>query len=191
MSLEQKVFTAGRFKDHDSSVRFYTGFANWRTFIATFNYLNPGRNGENIKYWCSDLSQRETSDDNNTTMPMENKPELGIQINLKPKPLDKFIVVMCRLRQGFHEEHLANLFGVSTATIGHILISWINFMYLKLGQLNIWPSREAATSSFLRVLKRSIRIWDSVMPLSQVGILNQMWTVCAILCNAQPNVIST
>jgi hypothetical protein len=84
LSVEQKVFMAGRFKDHDSSVRFYTGFANWRTFIAVFNYLNPGRNGENIKYWCSDWSQRETSDDNNTTMPMENKPKLGRQRNLKP-----------------------------------------------------------------------------------------------------------
>ena len=51
---------------------------------------------------------------------------------------------MCRLRQGFREEHLANLsFGVSKPTISRILISWINFMYLKLGQLNIWPSRKA------------------------------------------------
>ncbi|CAB3994178.1 THAP domain-containing 6 [Paramuricea clavata] len=328
LSLEQKVFTAGRFKDHDSSVRFYTGFANWRTFIAIFNYLNPGRNGENIKYWYSDLSQCETSDDNNITMPMENKPKLGRQRNLKP--LDEFFAVMCRLRQGFHEEHLANLFGVSTATISRILISWINFMYLKLGQLNIWPSREAVDkfmpesfkkkypstrviidctevrcqmpnslhlngelfsnykhhttfkgligispggavtfisqlytgsisdreivirSGFLKLpfqnddsvmadkgftiedvlplgvllnippflgqssqmsakdvvkteeiaslrihVERAINkiknfhIWDSVIPLSQVGILNQMWTVCAILCNAQPNIIST
>jgi hypothetical protein len=328
LSLEQKVFTAGRFKDHDSSVRFYTGFANWRTFIAVFNYLNPGRNGENIIYWCSDWSQRETSDDNNTTMPMENKPKLGRQRNLKP--LDEFFAVMCRLRQGFREEHLANLFGVSTATISRILISWINFMYLKLGQLNIWPSRKAVDkfmpesfkkkypstrviidctevrcqmpnslhlngelfsnykhhttfkgligispggavtfisqlytgsisdreivirSGFLKLpfqnddsvmadkgftiddvlplgvslnippflgrssqmsakdvvktreiaslrihVERAINkiknfhIWDSVIPLSQVGILNRMWTVCAILCNAQPNIIST
>ena len=37
---------------------------------------------------------------------------------------------------------------------------------------------------------RNFHIWDSVIPLSQVGIANQMWSVRAVLCNAQPNIIS-
>ena len=37
---------------------------------------------------------------------------------------------------------------------------------------------------------KNFHIWDSVIPLSQVGIANQMWSVCAVLCNAQPNIIS-
>ena len=50
---------------------------------------------------------------------------------------------MCRLRQGFAETHLSHLFNVSQATVSRIVISWINFMYLRFGVLNIWPSREA------------------------------------------------
>lgn len=47
---------------------------------------------------------------------------------------------MCRLRQGFAEEHLAHLFQVSVSTVRWISITWINFMYSKLGQINIWPT---------------------------------------------------
>ena len=49
---------------------------------------------------------------------------------------------MCRLRQGFAEEHLAQLFQVSVSTVSRFFITWKNFLYLKLGQLNIWPTRQ-------------------------------------------------
>jgi hypothetical protein len=37
---------------------------------------------------------------------------------------------------------------------------------------------------------KNFHIWDKVIPLHQFGVVNQMWAVCAILCNAQPNIIS-
>ena len=37
---------------------------------------------------------------------------------------------------------------------------------------------------------KNFHIWDKIIPLHQFGIVNQMWAVCAILCNAQPNIIS-
>ena len=321
LSLAPKVFTSQRFKHDDSSVRFYTGFPNWRTFICIFNYINPGCNGENINYWyCNDRDQRQASLNNNNNTVQTTHIKLGRQRSLKP--VDEFFAVMCRLREGFREEHSANLFGVSTPTISRILISGINFMYLRLRQLNIWPSREAVDnimpedfkkkypltraiidcteircqmpsslylngelfsnykhnttfkgwigispggavtfvsqlytgsisdkeivirSGFLKlpfqnnrfriddvlpigvplnippflgkysqmpakdVVKtqeiaslrihvehainkiKNFHIWDSVIPLSQVGIANQMWSVCAVLCNAQPNIVS-
>ena len=39
---------------------------------------------------------------------------------------------MCRLRQGFHEDHLGHLFNVSTPTVSRILITWINLCILSL-----------------------------------------------------------
>ena len=38
--------------DNDS-ISFHTGFPNLETFKATLSYLNPGENGENIRYWRS------------------------------------------------------------------------------------------------------------------------------------------
>ena len=37
---------------------------------------------------------------------------------------------------------------------------------------------------------KNFPIWDGVVPLHQFGVVNQIWAVCAILCNAQPNIIS-
>ena len=58
------------------------------------------------------------------------------------KPVDEFFLTLCRLRQGFAELHLAHLFNVSQPTVSRIFISWINFLYFKLGNINILPSRE-------------------------------------------------
>ena len=56
------------------------------------------------------------------------------------RPLDEFFIVMCRLRQGFPEDHLAQLFNVSASTVSRIFITWVNFMFFKFGQINIWLS---------------------------------------------------
>ena len=37
---------------------------------------------------------------------------------------------------------------------------------------------------------KNFHIWDRVVPLYQMAIVNQMWAVCAFCCNAQPNIIS-
>ena len=38
---------------------------------------------------------------------------------------------------------------------------------------------------------KNFHIWDRVVPLHQMGIINQMWAaVCAFCCNAQPYIIS-
>ena len=40
------------------------------------------------------------------------------------------------------ETHLAHLFNVSQLTVRRICITWINFMYVQFGLINIWPSRD-------------------------------------------------
>lgn len=37
---------------------------------------------------------------------------------------------------------------------------------------------------------KNFRIWEGVVPLSLVSVVNQMWTVCAFLCNTQDPLIS-
>ena len=32
---------------------FYSGFFNYKAFVASYEYLNPGDNGENVRYWLS------------------------------------------------------------------------------------------------------------------------------------------
>lgn len=47
------------------------------------------------------------------------------------------------MRLGLFELDLAHRFRIHVSTVNRICISWINFLYLKFGFLNIWPNREA------------------------------------------------
>ena len=41
----------------------------------------------------------------------------------------KNFLTLCRLRQGFKEEHLSHLYGISQTTVSRITISWVNFAF--------------------------------------------------------------
>ena len=90
---------------------------------------------------------------------VEPSRKLGRPRNLGP--IDQYFAVMCRLRQGLPEEHLAHLFKVSLSTVSQVFITWVNFMYLKLGQINIWPSRTAIDKTMSEDLKKKIFIDQS------------------------------
>ena len=128
--LEEQLFSLKNIGSNDSLVAFYTGFPNYQTMMALYDYLDPGARGENIKYW---LSGKDTS--GSAKAVKQGRPR-------SLKPVDEFFLALCRLRQGFAELHLAHLFNVSQPTVSRVFISWINYMYLKLGHINIWPSRE-------------------------------------------------
>ena len=140
--LSSKLFNVDRFtKDED--VAFYTGFPSRDAFSSILEFLNPGTNCENIR----------SREKNDTEVPDDfYEDEFEPQVNVKArqrkiKPEDQFFLVMCRLRRGFSVQHLAHLYGVSQSTISRIFIPWINFLYLKLGQICIWPSREVVSST--------------------------------------------
>ena len=119
-SLQQQMFTVDRLRGDDPSIRFYTGFPNWDTFNAVFKYLNPGNKGQNISYWVSKLnvnvSAASYKGENEEAMRKKGRPRYL-------RPIDELFAVMCRLRQGFAEEHLAHLFQVSLSTVSRIFIT--------------------------------------------------------------------
>lgn len=114
-----------KIKGSDADVLFYTGVSKYTTLMALYKFLEPGENGEHINYWNS-----------------KNKPT-GLMGRPRILPVkQQFFMVMIRLRLGVFVKDLANIFGVSSSSVSNICISWINFMYLKLGQLKIWTTRE-------------------------------------------------
>ena len=134
-SLENRMFTLGNFIS-DEDIAFYTGFPSHQVFMATFNLLNPGENGQSIHYWHS------VSMDVDPEY-YEGDPELDVGPG-RPRTLnakEEFFLVMCRLRQGFAERHLGHLFYISQSTVSRIIISWVTFIFLRFQQLNIWPSQ--------------------------------------------------
>ena len=54
---------------------------------------------------------------------------------------DDFLLVLMKLRLGLSTIDLAVKFNVSEATVSKLFTTWINYLYLRLGDFNIWPHR--------------------------------------------------
>ena len=170
--LEKHVFSFDNVKTDDSLLTFYTGFPNVQTMMALYEYFDPGVNGINIKSWLSgqDDSQKAASG---------NSVKQGRPRTLTPS--EEIFLVMCRLRQVFAEIHLAHLFKISQSAVSGIFISWINFMYLKLGQINIWPSRKVVDESMPEAFKEKYPSTRVIIDCTEVRC--QM--PCSLLLNSE------
>ena len=54
---------------------------------------------------------------------------------------DEFLLVLMKLRLGLTNLDLAMRFRVSEGTISTTFITWLNFLYIRLGTLKVWPHR--------------------------------------------------
>ena len=140
-----RLFCVDRFTT-DGDISFYTGLSSYATFMAIFEYLNPGDNCSNIRPRGSvtdvpeEFYNSDSDDEENVQASKKGR-------RRKLKPLDEFFIVLCRLRRGFSEKHLAHLYGVAQSTVSRIFVPWINYMYLKFGQICIWPSKEVVQAT--------------------------------------------
>lgn len=57
-------------------------------------------------------------------------------------PKDQLFMVLMKLRQAKEDIELSSFFQISESTVSRIVVTWINFMYYQLKELDIWPSRE-------------------------------------------------
>ena len=92
-TLQSNVFSLSRFTS-DEAMLFYTGFPSYKLFLASFEYLDPGDNGENVRYWLSC--------DNEIPSELHQSPaQLGVKMG-RPrllKPQGEFFLTLCRLRE--------------------------------------------------------------------------------------------
>ena len=98
--------------------------------MSTFNYLDGGENGENIIMYNPSTCHQEK-------VKGEKRRRKGAL-----KPLDQFIITFVRARQSMSILHLSWLTGKSESNMSTVGITWINYMFLKLGSISVWPSRD-------------------------------------------------
>ena len=55
---------------------------------------------------------------------------------------EAFLLTLVCCRCNFSVTHLAHLFETTESTGNTTFITWINFLYVKLGSLPIWPIKE-------------------------------------------------
>ena len=57
-------------------------------------------------------------------------------------PFKGYILTLCKLKQNFSCEHLCFLLQVALLTASKTFLMWIRFLYLRLGCVSIWPTRD-------------------------------------------------
>ena len=124
-------FSLVNIADNDKKVSFYTGFPTYTTLMACFKFLGPAVN--QLIYWNSKL-------DDTCEVKKKGRPRTLT-------PIEEFFLVLVRLRLGLLEQDLADRFGLSCATISRIFTTWINFMYLKLKDIPLWPPRDVVQAN--------------------------------------------
>ena len=167
--LEARVFTIDRFES-DKDVTFYTGFPNTIVFESLFEFLDPGNKGENISYRHSDDSATV-----NNHRCDEDAPQARKTRTIKPK--GRIFLTLCRLRQGFKEEHLSHLCGISQTMVGRITISWVNFMFLKFCKIPVWPSRAKVNQTCLLTSRTNIHLPGSSSTVPRSAVRGQRVSV--------------
>ena len=113
----EEIQIISQVKLNDKNCNHYTGFKTLRRLMSVFEFLDFGENGENILY------------------DYQSNQETGKGRPRALSPFDSYVLTLMRLRRNFSVVHLSYLFKVSIATISNTTVSYINYMYLKFGQL--------------------------------------------------------
>ncbi|CAN7948679.1 unnamed protein product, partial [Ixodes hexagonus] len=129
--LEKSIgFCIQKFKTSDEDVQFYTGLPSYGHFLTLLQFLDPGEDGKNIKYWKSAAS----SDGQRRGRPQK----LSIE--------NQLFLVLVKLRVGLFHKHLGHLFDVSEATVSRVFLTWMSQLYLQLTQLPLRLPRDVVDS---------------------------------------------
>lgn len=136
-SYKSRILELDQIKENKKEFQFWTGFSNYETFYAVFEFLEP--RAKNLQYWKGKVTRSRGHFSQTKT----SKPGPSRKLNL----IDEFFLTMVRLRGGLLVEDLARRFNVSTGTVSSVVTSWVTLMYTELKMLCELPSRSVTSTN--------------------------------------------
>jgi hypothetical protein len=130
-------FGLERYGTDPKNLKFFTGFANYQQLTAFFEWLKP-------------VAMQ-------MTYPYSSKVSAGVSLasSRKLSLCDELFLTLCRLHAGLLEQDLAGRFHISVSTVSRLFLAWLNLLYVVLGSINIWPSRNAIDVMMPERVKRN------------------------------------
>ena len=107
-------YSLDSFADDHEAVHFYTGLESYFKVCFVLSTLGPAQDKLTYIYG--------------------NIPHISIK--------DQFFLVLIKLRRYLTNFELSRMFGISEANVYNIVCTWVRFMALQWGELDIWPSRD-------------------------------------------------
>ena len=150
----------------------YTGFRSYSQFMDFLEFVLPDQKRSKLVYWGTARAkaniidtallfgaQNNTHDLESDDVNNENDDE---DLDNEDKEVtkdhqldieDEFLMCMMRLRLGLSITDLSFRFSLSEATVSTILTTWLNYLFVHLGHLKIWPHRNVLISNMPKDFK--------------------------------------
>ena len=132
----------------------FTSFKSYKRFRMVLEFFLPDLNKTYVVSWDSKGTKQVRIDPNSL---LDSDTEIGespSELSDEEDPVtndrkyysnlsveDDFLLVLMKLRLGLSTIDLAVRFNVSEATVSKLFTTWINYLYVRLGDLKIWPHR--------------------------------------------------
>ena len=123
-------------------IKFYTGFQNYQTFKAFFDYLQPA---------CQFLNY--AGSNSSTEYSLETQQKVGRTSSMSPE--QELFMILVRLRCGLMGPDLAFRFSFSETQVSRIWVTWLEFLYHRLRAIPIWASQEYIQKTMPEAFKNS------------------------------------
>ena len=130
----QGKLSFNEYKDDATQIMFYTGFRSYHAFEALYRFLGPAAD---CLCYSSDKTVSRKKKRRNRSLP----------------PTEELFLTLIRLRVGLMEQDLAYRLNVSQSTVSRTIITWINFMYLELKKIPLWPPKEVVQVNMPKAFK--------------------------------------
>ena len=153
---KEYIFKFGleRFSSSPEDINFYTGFPDYKTLVAFWHYIEPS-----AAYLTYHSSARDVSGSvSNVPFPCfsatgKKFPGKGVGAQRTLQPLDEFWLFLTRVRLGLFERDLAFRLNISLSTVSDIVNTWSNYLFVILGSLPIWPSKDVIKQHLPKVFE--------------------------------------
>ncbi|XP_074632658.1 uncharacterized protein LOC141891544 [Acropora palmata] len=134
-ALETKRFSVKNLRQDPKVFKFYTGFTE-EQFSCLLEFLGDGMS--NLTYWGSSSASNSNNEDLGGSKPGPSR---------KLTAEDELLLVLTRLRVGMLGQDLAVRFELSQSHVSRIITTWVNAMFHRFKEVDIWPMREQALAN--------------------------------------------
>lgn len=156
----------------------FTGFNSYEDFDNSLQFVLPGLDRTRLIYWQTKQRISSTIDTEklfefDSTEAEGQSAEMtddeGFQNDTRDAhklPVeDEYLLLLMKLRMGLTNIDLAERFCISDGTVNNILLTWINYLFVTLGCLKIWPHRDVilknSPKDFLEKYPNTVIIIDA------------------------------